>query len=573
MTAADALTRFTELHTAEWRWRVEQFGEQTVSGHAASGHGPVDDRLPDVGEEAQQERLRYWDAVLARLAGIPVEELPAAARVDLAVYRQQLTVLAEQQRLRMYQRPANADSAFWTDLSARCGRPLDSAEDARRLLRQLRDVPRYFAQHTENMRDGLRRGFGPPGITMRGREEPIRAVAEAASPREVAYFAPFAELPQHVPAEVRHALRREATEVIADAVVPAYRDLLAFVTGEYLPRLPERIAACDGPDGEAFYLAQLREFTTTDLGPKEIFDLGMAEVVAIREEMEQVAAEVGFAGDVRGLLEFMRTDRQFYATTPRQLLHHAAWVAKKFDGCVHRFFGRVPRGRFGIVEPPAEVAPYFTFGRGGIDRYTLNTYNLPARPLYSLPALTLHESAPGHCFQMAFAFEQTGHPEFRRQVYISAYGEGWALYCERLGVEMGIYETPFEVMGMLSFQMWRAARLVVDPGMHAFGWTREQAQDFMRENTAIAEHEIVTEVDRYIAWPGQATAYHLGQLKILELRRLAERELGGRFDLRSFHDAVLALGSVPLTVLEQELTAFVAAGGRSPFEQEETAHA
>jgi uncharacterized protein (DUF885 family) len=302
-----------------------------------------------------------------------------------------------------------------------------------------------------------------------------------------------------------------------------------------------------------------------ELSPQEIFDIGQREVAAIRAEMEEIAAQVGFAGDVPGLLEFMRTDPRFYAKTAKELLMVAAYEAKKFDLVVDRFFGKLPEMRFGIVEVPPDLAPFYTFGRGGLGRYTLNTYNLPARPLYSIPALTLHEAAPGHAFQIPFAHEQKHHPAFRRHVYISAYGEGWALYTERLGVEMGIYETPFDMMGMLSFQMWRAVRLVVDPGMHALGWSREQAQDFMRANTAIADHEITTEIDRYIAWPGQACAYHLGQLKIWELRRRAEEALGEAFNIRNFHDAVLSLGSVPLTVLEQEIDRFIAEGGRSPF--------
>jgi uncharacterized protein (DUF885 family) len=235
---------------------------------------------------------------------------------------------------------------------------------------------------------------------------------------------------------------------------------------------------------------------------------------------------------------------------------------------VHDYFGRVPRLRFGIKEPPADLAPFSTFGRGGPGRYTLNTYDLKSRPLYSLPALTLHEAAPGHAFQIPLAMEQEQLPDFRRYVYISAYGEGWALYTERLGVEMGMYHSPFEVMGMLSFQMWRAARLVVDPGMHALGWSRERAQQFLRDNTAIAEHEIVTEIDRYLAWPGQAAAYYLGQLRILDLRRKAEAALGAGFDLRNFHDQVLSLGSVPLSVLDAEVARFIDRGGSSPYDSD-----
>lgn len=562
-TVGAANAELIALYESEWRWRIEQLGGQSISTLA-----PIDDFLPDIGEKTQQDRLRYWEAVLDRLGEIPIEELSVEARVDYAVYEQQITTLVEQQRFRMYERPANADTSFWGLLADRANRKLETEDEARRFLRQLSDVPRFFAQHTANMRCGLRRGFGPPRVSMVGREETIRTVAEAASPDEVSFLAPFETLSETIPAAVREELREQARAVLRDSVIPAYRDLLAFITDEYFPRLPTDIAAHNGPEGHAFYRAQLREFTTTDLAPERIFEIGMTEVASIRREMEEVATVTGFPGDLPGLLAFMRTDPQFYATTAEQLLREAAWQAKKFDGRVHRYFGRTPRMRFGIEEPPADLAPFFTFGRGGLDRYTLNTYNLPARPLYSLPALTLHEAAPGHAFQTPFAHEQTQLPQFRRQVYISAYGEGWALYCERLGVEMGMYDTPFEIMGMLSFQMWRAARLVVDPGMHALGWTREQAQAFMRENTAIAEHEIITEVDRYIAWPGQAASYYLGQLKILELRHRAEDELGLRFNLRNFHDAVLGLGSVPLTVLEQEIDRFIASGGWSPFTSE-----
>ncbi|MFC7406853.1 DUF885 domain-containing protein [Georgenia alba] len=546
--------RLRELYEQEWAWRVRELGDQSM-GVA----GPVESFLPDVSADAQQQREQRWQAVLDAVTAIPREELTPTEQVDLDVYSDQLRTLLTRQRFRMYTRPVNADSSFWSDLAMRSARrQLETEEDVRAYLDQLAQIPRYFRQQTQNMRAGLARGFAPPRVTMAGREAPVRTVAQATDPADVPYLAPLATLPASIPEATRRTLAAEAERLVRDAVVPAYGELLAFLTEEYLPALPEAIAAHDQPDGEAFYAAQLREFTTTDLTPQEIFDIGTAEVAAIRAEMAEVAAEVGFAGDVDGLLAHMRTDPRFYATTPRGLLAEAAYVCKKFDGVVHRYFGRLPTQRFGIEEPPADVAPYYTFGRGAPDRYILNTYNLPARPLYSLPALTLHESAPGHSFQTSLALE-LDQPDFRRQIYISAYGEGWALYCERLGVEMGIYETPYEHMGMLSFQMWRAARLVVDPGMHALGWSRERAQDFLRRNTAIAEHEIVTEIDRYIAWPGQAAAYYLGQLTIQRLRREAEETLGERFSLRDFHDAVLGLGSVPLDVLEAEIGRHVAA--------------
>lgn len=538
-----AATAMRELYTQEWDWRRAQFGSM-------SKKPVVEGFLPDVAEAAQLERLECWEKTLHKLREISRAELNPEERIDYDVYESQLQVLIDGQRLRAYQRPVTADSAFWRGMAFNAMRlVIEDQESAEAYIAQLSEIPRYFSQQTENMRAGVQRGFGPARICMVGREEPVRAVAETSRPEEVAFYLPFAALPDAMDSDLRSRLQREAKEVINNQVIPAYQQLLNFLETEYLPHLPEEIATSAQPDGEAYYQAQIREYSTTDLTARQIFDIGMREVTAIRAEMEGIAAEVGRAGDLKGLLEFMRTDPQFYATTPRQLLAEAAYTCKAFDRVIHRYFGRLPFQRFAIMETPAEIAAFDTFGRGAPDRYILNTYDLPSRPLYSLPALTLHESAPGHSFQLSLA-EELDLPEFRR-MYISAFGEGWGLYCERLGEEMGMYETPYERMGMLSFQMWRAVRLVVDPGMHVLGWTREQAQDFLRGNTAIAEHEIVTEIDRYISWPGQATAYYLGQLTIQELRAQQEQSNGARFNLRNFHDRLLRLGSVPLHVLRR----------------------
>ena len=260
----------------------------------------------------------------------------------------------------------------------------------------------------------------------------------------------------------------------------------------------------------------------------------------------------------------LRTDPQFYAKTPQQLLDRAAWISKRVDGEVGKFIGTLPRGRFTIVEVPADIAPFWTAGRGGLGTYWLNTYDLPSRPLYNLPALTLHESSPGHSLQAALAQEQGEQPAFRRDNYISAYGEGWALYTEKLGKEMGIYETPYEDFGRLTYEMWRAARLVIDTGVHHKGWSRDQALAYLRDHTALSEHEVTTEVDRYISWPGQALSYKLGEIAIVRLRAEAERELGPKFDIKAFHDAVLKQGSVTLPVLESQIRAFIAASKAGP---------
>jgi uncharacterized protein (DUF885 family) len=288
-------------------------------------------------------------------------------------------------------------------------------------------------------------------------------------------------------------------------------------------------------------------------------------VATIHAEMEQAIRDSGFKGSFAEFLHYLRTDPTFYPKSADELLKDASWIAKRVDGKIGNYIGRLPRQRFAIEPVPADLAPFYTGGRGGPGIYLVNTYDLPSRPLYSLAALTLHESSPGHALQMPLAAEHEGLPDFRRYTYISAYGEGWALYSERLGVEMGLYDTPYDRFGYLSYQMWRACRLVVDTGIHHLGWTREQAQAFMRDNTALSEHEIETEVDRYIAWPAQALSYYLGEMAIVDARAKAEKALGPKFDLRAFHDAVLSLGSVPLPVLQQRIDRFIAQGGKSPY--------
>jgi uncharacterized protein (DUF885 family) len=368
-----------------------------------------------------------------------------------------------------------------------------------------------------------------------------------------------------VPALRRAALRDEALTVIRDVVQPAYRELLNFMRTEYVPEMRTTIAATDLPDGKEYYRAKVREFTTLDLDPAAIHDLGVAEVARLHAEMLTAMRASGFQGEFPAYLAMLRAEPRFYAKTPEELLMRAAWVAKRFDGKAAQFFGYLPRARFAIKPVPEDLAPFYTAGRGGPGVYLLNTYDLKSRPLYNLTALTLHESAPGHAFQMPIAMEHKDQPAFRQLTYVSAYGEGWALYCERLGLEMGLYDDAYERFGMLGYQIWRAARLVVDTGIHSQGWTRAQALDYFRQYTALPEHEIDTEIDRYITWPGQALSYYLGEQAILEARSRAEHALGERFNIRAFHDALLELGSVPLPVLTARIERFIAEGGRGPY--------
>ena len=559
MAAPPTDAAFETLYTAEWDWRQKQFAADEDSGDAISAH------LPDVGPAAQQQKLAYLEQVSAKLAGIAPNSLSAPAQVDYAVYKTQIDALIASLRFRDYEKPLTADSAFWSDLAGTSRRTFRTEADYRNYLSQMSEMPRYFTQQIANMRAGLKRGFTPPRVTLDGRDGSVASVVDPTTAEENPYYAPFKAMPASIPAPVQAELRAAGVAAIRDGVVPAHRALLAFLRDDYIPHAQRSTAAYDLPDGKAYYQAKIVEYTTLNQTPEQIHQTGLAEVAKIRAQMMDVIREVKFDGDLPAFLHHLRTDPQFYAKIPQDLLDRAAWIAKTFDGKAKDWFGRLPRSRFAIIPVPADIAPFYTSGRGGPGVYLVNTYNLPARPLYSLAALTLHESAPGHAFQMPLAAENSDLPAFRQKTYISAFGEGWALYSEKLGVEMGMYETPYDRFGMLSYQMWRAARLVVDTGVHAMGWSREQARRYLHDNTALADHEIATEVDRYISWPGQALSYYLGELAIEQARAKAEKALGPKFDIRAFHDTVLQLGSVPLPVMSARIDRFIAEGGPSPY--------
>jgi uncharacterized protein (DUF885 family) len=553
--------QFKALYTKEWKWRQEQFasGEDNVR--------EIADHLPKVDPETQAMRLAYWEDVLHRLNAIPRAKLSDANKVNYDVYRPQIENLIADWKFRDYEMPANSDTTFWTDLGYTARQDFRSLKDYRAWIRQMRDVPRYFREQMEEMRAGLKRGFTPPQVTLQGRDSSISNVINA-KPEESVFYEPFKVMPG-IPPDEQAKLRSDAIAVIRDTVQPAYVELRRFWNEEYVPNARKTLAAEDLPDGKDYYRQQIREYTTLDLSPAEIHRIGEEEVARLHEQMVDVMKETGFKGDFPAFQEFLRTDPQFYAKTPQDLLNRAAWIAKTFDGKAALYFGHLPRARFAIKPVPADLAPFYTSGRGGLGVYLVNTYDLPHRPLFNLTALTLHESAPGHAFQIPLAAEDTTLPDFRRYTYISAYGEGWALYCEYLGVEMGMYETAYDRFGYLGWQIWRAARLVVDTGIHSQGWTRDRAIQYMRKYTALPDHEIETEVDRYIAWPGQALSYYLGEMAIKKARAKAEKALGDKFNIRAFHDAVLSLGSVPLPVLEARIDTFIAGGGKGPYPDEE----
>ena len=545
------------LYEADWAWSMREYG-QIDDGEGGTTEG---DALPRVDVASQRRRLAHWEETLASVNAIPAAELSDEERVNAAVFRTNLEQAIADARFREWEMPFNSDSAFWTYLAARS--PMRDAEAYRRYIGRMRDTRRYFREHMVNMRAGLARGFTVPRATLEGRDGSIASFTETNIERNP-FYASFLNMPAMIPASERAALQRDAQAAIRTVVIPAYQELLRFYRDEYLPRARTTIGANALPDGDAYYAAQIREYTTLELSAEEIHQIGLREVARIEAEMAATMREAGFNGTMAEFIEFLRTDPQFYARTPDELMMTSAWVAKRTDERIGDVLGLLPRRRFGIIPVPDAIAPFYTAGRGGLENCMMNTYNLPSRPLYNIPALTLHECAPGHSLQAALAEEREVMPAFRRNTYFSGYGEGWGLYSEYLGIELGIYRTPYENFGRQSYEMWRAARLVIDTGIHQYGWSRAQAIEYLASHTALSRHEVETEVDRYISWPGQALAYKLGELTIRRLRAEAEAALGERFDRRAFHDAILALGSVPLPVLEERIARFIEEARAAP---------
>lgn len=552
----EADQRLKALYTAEWDWREKEFAR--VPGE--TGRHAADDHLPRVDAATQQKRLEYWQKTLADLDKIPLGQLSPEERLNAQVFRAVLEEQIVDVRYKTYEAPFNADTFFWTNFTPREG--YGALDEYQRYLGRLRDVPRYFDEQIVNMRAGLKRGFTVPKVSVTGRDHTIEPYLKADETNPL--YLPFATMPSSISSGEQEKMRAEARSIIASRIVPAYSKLLDFIRNEYLVKARTTLAAEKLPDGKAYYQAMIEKFTTLDLTAEQIHQIGLSEVARIKGEMHTTMQKAGFKGTLPEFMTFLRTDPQFYAKTPHELLADATYVLKKMDGKLKDTIGFLPRYRHGVIPVPASLAPIYTGGRGGLENCMFNTYNLPARPLYTLPALALHECTPGHSFQAALALEGPERPAFRKEQYFSGYGEGWGLYTEWLGGHIGIYETPYEEFGQLTYEIWRAARLVVDTGIHHSGWSREQALAYMKETVPLSEHELTTEVDRYIAWPGQAVAYKLGQMQILRHRKEAEAALGPRFDQRKFHDAILQLGAVPLPVLAERMAKFIADGGENP---------
>ncbi len=554
--------RLYDIFDREWQARLE------ASPLLATAVGVHDynDRLPSVGPEDLEAQDAVWRGFLAEIVALDAEALNDEDRINLAIFKAQLEDRVAGHEFGAYQIPFNADSGFYSGF-ARLGfdMPFRTTGDYENYLARLGAWPTYVEQQIGNMQLGLERGMTQPRAVLDGIDQVIGThVVEQAT--DSVFYRPFETFPPGVPEGERERLRTAASEAILGSIVPGYRALRDFMVNEYLPGARESLGATELPEGETYYRQRICHFTTLDLTAEEIHRIGLDEVARIRGEMKDIIREVGFEGSFAEFLDFLRTDERFYAKTPEELLRHAAYISKTMDGKLPALFKTLPRLPYTVEPVPADIAPKYTAGRyvsppeGSTQpgRYWVNTYALETRPLYNLEALSLHEAVPGHHFQNALNRELGELPNFRRFSYLSAFGEGWGLYSEWLGLEAGFYKDPYSNFGRLTYEMWRACRLVVDTGIHAMGWTRQQVIDYLASNTALSLHEITTETDRYISWPAQALAYKIGQLKIMELRRRAEQKLGDRFDIREFHDAVLLNGSIPLDVLEQQIEKFIA---------------
>ena len=461
--------------------------------------------------------------------------------------------------------PILSDAGFHNNLVYGV-KKISSIKQAQDYIKTLGEIPNFVRQNIKLISKGLDMGLSQPKIIFEGYNTTYDKHITT-SYKNNFYYSPFLKLSTSIPNYMKDSLKILAANIIMDSVIPSFKKIKYFFEKEYLPRTRSTIGVSQTPNGEKYYESRIRYYTTLELKPQEIHNIGIAEVEKIKKQMLNVISEVKFQGDFKEFLKFLRTNKKFYASSTKELLVHARDIAKRLDEQLPRFFKHLPRQPYGVAPVPLSIAPKYTGGRyipatkDGTSPgfYWLNTYDLPSRPLFNIPALTAHEAVPGHHLQGALNKElPESIPKFRKDLYLSAFGEGWGLYSELLAEEMGIYTTPYEKFGQLSYSMWRACRLVVDTGIHSFNWTREQAVNYMLDNTALSEHEINTEVDRYISWPGQALSYKIGELKIIELRKEAEKKLKDKFNIRDFHESILKNGTLTLPLLQDQISEYIA---------------
>ena len=565
----EARRSFRAYLTEDWkRWMSENPESATAVGFPGQNR-----RWTDDSPEGIERRKQHLRESLAKLKTFHREELPASERLNYELYRELLETAEEGLKYGDDPIPFRnvVPKNLWMPVNQMEGiqqgaastlaiMPQQTVADYEDILARLEALPRAVEQNLDLLKQGLKRGYTPPQVPLRDLPKQVADLVPS-DPMASALLQPFQHFPSGFPDAERVRLTERAKTLYTGTVAPAFGRLHDYVQNIYLPACRESIAAASLPDGAADYAFHVRWQTTTSLTPQQIHEIGRSEVKRIRAEMDKVIASTGFQGSFHDFAEFLRTDRRFYYDKTEDLVNGYRIIAKKADPQLAHLFGKLPRLPYGVTpipdfKAPSQTTAYYESGAppaGRPGQFFVNTYKLEARPKWEMEALSLHESVPGHHLQISLAQELEDVPEFRKHAGYSAYVEGWALYSEGLGEEMGFYTDPYSKFGQLSYEMWRAVRLVVDTGMHAMGWTRAQAIEFFRENTGKTDQDVTVEVDRYIVWPGQALAYKLGQLKIRGLRGEAEKKLGVKFDERRFHDAVLENGAVPLSVLEAHM--------------------
>jgi uncharacterized protein (DUF885 family) len=532
------------------------FNQPKVSGNNA--------KLPDLSAEFLFDQYQKGLNIYQQLTALDNEKLTQENQINYSVLTYSLKNQLDSYINKEHYMPLTAESGFhvWiTSISKQVD--FKTLTDYQDYLARLSLLPTYFAQQTYWMKKGLESGISQPKVVLKGFEQSISAYIKE-DVTESSYYQPFNKMSAFITTRQKKDLQQQARQVLSTKVMPAYKAYYDFMVNEYQPNARDNIAASSLANGKEYYQNRLEHYTTLPMSAMQVHQQGLAEVKRIRAEMNAIIEQVNFDGSFSEFVQFLRTDPQFYASTPTELLKEASFIAKKMDAKLPSLFKTLPRTPYGVMAVPTNIAPKYTTGRyAGSSRddqpgnYWVNTYRLDRRPLYVLTALTLHEAVPGHHLQISLAKEMKDVAKFRNRTYISAFGEGWGLYSEYLGIEAGMYEDPYHNFGRLTYEMWRACRLVVDTGMHTQGWSREKAMDFLASNTALSLHNVKTEIDRYISWPGQALSYKSGELTIKRLRKEAEQTLGEDFDLREFHDQLLKHGSMPLSMLDKIITQYI----------------
>lgn len=524
-----------------------------------------DDRLKDVSATRLAKQQQQYQLFQERLLALDYDSLTRSEQITYTIQLRQLNDALDKYRYKAHLMPITSESGFHTKLAMLVNaHRFRNSDDIDNYLARLSQFDTYFQQQINWMKQGLQAGISQPQVVLQGYVDSIAAFISP-TPEQNHYYSPFLQLDNLGLTDAQaQEYRNRAKALIQSQVNPAYQGFYDFMSQQYIPNAKLNIASATDDISRAYYQNRIEYYTTTNLSADEIHNIGLKEVARIRQEMQQVLQQLNYQGDLKSFIHFLRTDPQFYATSADQLLKQAAYLSKKIDAKLPQLFSVLPRTPYGVAPVPDNIAPKYTTGRYIAPTndtqpgyYWVNTYALDKRPLYALTALTLHEAVPGHHLQISLSREMEKLPPVRRFTYISAFGEGWGLYSEYLGKEVGMYETPYDEFGRLSYEMWRATRLVVDTGMHSKNWSRKQAQQYMLDNTALSEHNIKTEIDRYISWPAQALSYKLGEIKIKALRQQAEAALGTDFDIRKFHNAVLEHGSVPLSILQENIAAFI----------------